>query len=42
WIGATIVEFFEAGVGLCGPWVVAVSEVDASVFLPPVPGCLSV
>jgi len=25
WIGANIVEFLEAGVGLCGPGVVAVA-----------------
>jgi hypothetical protein len=33
WIGANIVEFLEAGAGLCGPGVVAVVEVDASLFL---------
>ena len=33
WIGPNIVEFLEAGVGLCGPGVVAVAEIDANVFL---------
>src|SRR5215216_4590794 len=32
WIGAKIVELLEAGVGLCGPRVVTIAEVDAPLF----------